>query len=735
MDTLKIGNLIFTKSAAAADMRLESCRIYQETATDSSSLAFDTMTAELFTSTAGAQLCTLPTDTPIVITRGGRVYRTFLKAGVVRTGPATYSLEANSPLSALTKREHRGGIYTGQTVGNVVKGICGGIPVIIESVFAGMQLYGWLPYARPPESSARDNLVQVLFAIGAHLGTDLNGVLRVEKLWDGVAGGAAETYSGGTLRYDADISAVSLTEHQYSPGVEETELFSGTASDGYLITFSEPMHSLSAEGFSIQESGANYARVSAGSGVLKGKKYRHSTRQITADVTPDAAENVVDISNATLVSVTNSQAVAERLAAFYKCRTLLDEGIVSSAEKPGHIIRAYDPYDKAVVECCVEKLDTTLSRTMRSDMTARVGFRPPQPEAAEYYDTRVVLTGSGEWTVPNGVSSARVVLIGGGTGGSSGLPGSTADAGSQPTETSFGTTYYRIWPGKGGAGGQAGAAGDGGKIYQTLLSLIPGTDIAYSCGVGGAGGVFSAAGSTPGTIGGNTTFGNLSSVRGASSEDGFLEEMGGMLYGATGTAGTSGGSGTGLNDEGTDIAQGESVEYNGMAYSPGATDESTINITYPSGAQYVRAVAGNGYGGGAAAGANGNAGKTNKRASVNSAQATIGTGDGGDGADAAAPAAPTLYGTGGSGGNGGGGGGGCGAGVISRDNSVSSVSGISILRYPGNPGAGGRGSDGGDGADGCIILYFRMPKALQPGPLVTSDGKSLLDSLSRRMIV
>lgn len=735
MDVLKIGNLTFTKSAAAADMRLESCRIYQETATDSSALAFDTMTAELFTSTAGAQLCALPTDAPIVITRDGRVYRSFLKSSVTRTGPATYILEANSPLSALAKREHRGGLYTGQSVKSVVEDICGGQPVIIESVFAGMPLYGWLPYARPPEASARDNLVQVLFAIGAHLGTDLNGVLRVEKLWGGVSGEATETYSGGTLHYDADISAVSLTEHQYAPGTEETELFSGTASDGYLITFSEPMHSLSAEGFRIQESGANYARVSAGNGTLKGKKYRHSTRQITVEVTSEAAENVVDISNATLVSVTNSQAVANRLAAFYKCRVLLEEGIVSSTEKPGHVIKAYDPYEKTVIECCVEKLDTTLSRTMRSDMTARIGFRPPQPEAAEYYDTCVVLTGSGEWTVPAGVGSARIVLIGGGTGGWSGLPGSAADAGSQPTETSFGTTYYRIWPGRGGAGGNAGEAGDGGKIYQTTLHLSPGASIAYSCGTGGVGGVFSAAGSAPGTVGGNTTFGDLSSMNGANSENGFLEETGGRLYGAKGAAGTAGGSGTGLNEDGTGIAQGESVKYNGTVYSPGATDESTINITYPSGAQYVRAVAGNGYGGGAAAGANGNAGKTNKRASINSAQAIIGTGDGGDGANAAAPAMPALYGTGGSGGNGGGGGGGCGAGVISRDNNVSSVSGISISRYPGTPGAGGDGSDGGAGADGCIILYFRMPKALQPGPLVTSDGKSLLDSLGRRMIV
>ena len=56
------------------------------------------------------------------------------------------------------------------------------IPYIIQSKFAGIKLYGWLPVA-----TRRANLAQVLFAIGAHAKTDQNGVLRIESLWDGVS--------------------------------------------------------------------------------------------------------------------------------------------------------------------------------------------------------------------------------------------------------------------------------------------------------------------------------------------------------------------------------------------------------------------------------------------------------------------------------------------------------------------------------------------------------------------
>ena len=361
--------------------------------------------------------------------------QTYYLRSITRTGATSYRLVAWSAVGLLAAMAHKGGIYTGQTVADVVKEICGGVPVVVKSVFANTKLYGWLPYCQPKADrrgkSARDNLVQVLFAIGAYLTTDLNGVLHIDALWDGASStiGSNRMYaSGGKVIYSDPVSAVTVTEHQYIAGTDEKELFSGTSQQGDIITFSEPMHSLTATGFTILESGANYAKISSGSGSLKGKTYIHNTRLVTQTVTENAAENVKSVTDATLVSLVNSSAVAKRLADYYKCRETITNGIVSGQEKPGHVVSVYHPYDKQMVSACIVSLDTTMSGTLKSEMTALVGFLPPQPESSEYFDERVILTGSGEWTVPEGVTELRAVVIGKGQDGTDGSSGTSSSS-------------------------------------------------------------------------------------------------------------------------------------------------------------------------------------------------------------------------------------------------------------------------------------------------------------------
>ena len=425
MDYIMIGPYQFDRDASKDDMRLDYCSSFQEVALDESSLSFDTVSVEVCTTTIGAQLSALPNNTPIIVYRGGEIKARFVSSGVSRIGPVTYQLTGRSPMGALTGMVHTGGIYTGQTVEEVVKEICGNIPSLLKSVYAGVKLYGWLPYADGKERSARDNLAQVLFAIGAYLRTDLNGVLRIEPLWDGTASliEVDRSYTGGTVKYDSPISAVTVTEHQYVAGTETKELFSGTAQNGDIITISEPMHSLSATGFTILESGANYAKISAGTGALTGKAYIHNTRLITQPVTAGAAENVKSVTDATLVSLVNSYAVAKRLADYYRCRETITNDIVSGHEKPGHVVSVYHPYDKKMVSACIQSLDTTMSATLKSSMEALVGFTPAQPESAEYFDERVLLTGSGTWTPPEGAEALTVVLIGDGQDGTAGQNG------------------------------------------------------------------------------------------------------------------------------------------------------------------------------------------------------------------------------------------------------------------------------------------------------------------------
>lgn len=684
--------------------------------------------------------------------------QTYYLRSITRTGATSYRLVAWSAVGLLAAMAHKGGIYTGQTVAEVVKEICGNVPVVVKSVFANTKLYGWLPYCQPKADrrgkSARDNLVQVLFAIGAYLTTDLNGVLHIDALWDGASStiGSNRMYArGGKVSYSDPVSAVTVTEHQYIAGTDEKELFSGTSQQGDIITFSEPMHSLTATGFTILESGANYAKISSGSGSLKGKTYIHNTRLVTQTVTENAAENVKSVTDATLVSLVNSSAVAKRLADYYKCRETITNGIVSGQEKPGHVVSVYHPYDKQMVSACIVSLDTTMSGTLKSEMTALVGFLPPQPESSEYFDERIILTGSGEWTVPDGVTSYTRVLIGGGQGGKCGKAGAlptskisteteTRESGSHTWTVNYKGFLAKDLPPA--AGGEAGTPGEGGKVLvETVQNAVPGSKVSYSCGVGGAGAPYAENSDEEGSLGGATTMGGSSSDSGSSNPSGYTDPMTGEVYAVSGIAGVPGGNGVGYDADGNLIYPPDIV-VNGQSYTHGgqgtAVDFETGNSVV-SGS--FKATSSGGLGGGPAYKANGHNGGNGitptMTSQYNNKKLTMWGGAQGTGATAQPPEKPSVYGNGGGAGNGGGGNGQtgwpCMASCTMRDDASYQMGDLEV--YAGAATGRGLGSDGGQGGDGCIIIYYRKKKELQSGPLVTSNNLGLLDSLGRRMIV
>lgn len=735
------------------DETLRSGNEYQITSLIADELQADTI--ELEVKCSDKNIVAFTENAPLQYYRENLLRSTYYVQSIKRIGGDKYTISADSAMGLLMKRLHVGGIYTGQTVKEVVNEICGNIPILVKTVFADTKLYGWLPYCKPPKSSARNNLVQVLYAIGAALTTDNNGVLRVEPLWDGISSsiGEARMYFDGSVETEKPISAVTVTEHQYVAGAEEKELFSGTAQKGDIITFSEPMHSLSANGFSILESGANYAKISAGTGTLKGKAYIHNTRLVTRTVTKDAPENVESFLDATLVSLVNSSAVAKRLADYYMCRETITNGIVSGQEKPGHVVSVYHPYDKKMVSACIVSLDTTMSGTLKSEMTALVGFLPPQPESSEYFDERVILTGSGEWTVPDGVTSYTRVLIGGGRGGSSGHRGKSPAVRASKSWTEK-YDALRRFVGldngvslEGGKGGEPGDAGDGGKVLvETVTDAVPGAKVSYACGRGGYGGVFSQ-GNDAGAFGTATTMGGATSDTGSSSEAGYTDAITGEVFAAKGKSGIAGSPGNGYtwSDGKYTYQPSPSITVDGVTYSAGKNKEEVEGEDgrgdykiAPYG--YVGYSWRGGYGGGAAAGSNGNDGLANGSGDAyigsSSAFATVTAARGGAGADATPPAKESRYGCGGTSGHGGGGAGSNGVADAHQTSSENiSVSQASLTARDTEPAPGGRGSDGGEAGDGCIIIYYRKFGQTRSGPLVQRGGGLFFDRLQRLFIV
>jgi hypothetical protein len=741
MDYVMIGPYQFDRDASKDDMRLDYCSSFQEVALDESSLSFDTVSVEVCTTTIGTQLSALPNNTPIIVYRGGEIKARFVSSGVSRIGPVTYQLTGRSPMGALTGMVHTGGIYTGQTVEEVVKEICGNIPSLIKSVYAGVKLYGWLPYADGKERSARDNLAQVLFAIGAYLRTDLNGVLRIEPLWDGTASliNVDRSYTGGTVKYDSPISAVTVTEHQYVAGTETKELFSGTAQNGDIITFSEPMHSLSATGFTIFESGANYAKISAGTGALTGKAYIHNTRLITQPVTAGAVENIKSVTDATLVSLVNSYAVAKRLADYYRCRETITNDIVSGHEKPGHVVSVYHPYEKKMVSACIQSLDTTMSATLKSSMEALVGFTPAQPETAEYLDERIVLTGSGEFQIPEGTTTIHYVMISAGQGGRCGEKGEDTQSGpkfswTNPVFEDRVDGYALALGGKGGPGGKGGM---GGRIVEGDLDVSQLKSLAYDCGKSGKGAEFSPD-DLPGTDGTDTVFHGMTTAGASAPDWGFTDPITGEQFGGVGEDGLPGGDGAGRDPSVSEYTDDSVQKYvdgtiaydeDGNAFTPGpvAGSEGKVSMTRITSTGTPRSYGwySSGLGGGPAAGANGKAGSSGRGLPGETTVIVTG-GSGADGMTATlTPSKPRRYGRGGRGGYGGGG---AGSGGIAVKNGNGTIT-------PGTPGSGGLGGPGGPSADGCIILYYRKFGQAKAGPLVQRGGGLFFDRLNKLFIV
>lgn len=623
----------------------------------SSSLEINTLDADVYNTDHSIK--NFVVDTPVAYIKDDKRVASFYLQDIERISRNQYSIHAVSFSGVLDNQTHYGGIYTGQTVGEVVPQICGSIPVYVANNVAKIKLYGWLPIA-----SRRENLAQVLFAISATVSDDDTGAVWIQGLEPEKKRDLSEdeTEESASVEYTSPAIDVIVLEHQYTEGQEEITLFEGTTTAGDIITFSEPCHSLVASGFTITEQGANYAIVSSGSGKLTGKKYVHSTREVKGKRTQarDAGQNEskIRVEEATLVSLVNSRAVADRLADYYACAERIIADVSYQADDAGDVLSQYHPYDGNMVQTCIESLDITLSGKLLAKMTSLVGYIPPDITQIEYYDTFEILTGNGTWTPPEGAKNARAVLIGGGYTGSPGQDGAPGSGSS------------------GGKGGEGGEGGEGGKIYQIELDEISEKSYSYNAG----------------TAGKPTTFEGYTSESGSSNESGYQNLLDGKTYAKKGKTGLKGGdggvAGKGNYSSQTDPEDGESVE----SFAGGKSTPNDLD-------SYAEAFTGGGGGGGAAYGnPGGDAGMPEI-----SPSGSYG-GEGGKGADAKQPEIPTEYGTGGPGGHGGGAGGGGG------DANYSDPRPSWDPAEAGQPGAAGKGSQGNDGAPGCVIVFYSLPR-------------------------
>lgn len=711
--------------------------------------------------TESKALLSFEIDDPVTYFYRDNKRGTFYLQSVTQVAWNKYDLYATGAIGLLLKRVHRGGIYSGTSAESLLSSICGPIPFRMQTRFSSSKLYGWLPYVKPPASSARDNFMKVLFALGATVTEDLDGALKIEELWDGVSGDAQKNRmgQGASVVREGKVTSVSLIEHQWVQGGEQTDLFEGTAAQGTEIVFDEPMYNLMASGFSILERGANYAKLSAGSGTLRGTAYVHNTRLIETKILNSSTENVISVEDQTLISLVNSSGAAKRLANYYKCLETIDAPLVYNLENPGELLTTYHPFDKTNVSACIKTEEITMSNKLKSQSTLLVGFTPIRQEGSESYEYHVVLTGSGTVTFPEGTTSVRAVLIGAGGAGFDGSPGGDStetwegdeikttriNLTAPTTSASDSSNVSNRGAGTPGNGGAGGAAGTPGKVYEVTFSPSSGSRISYKCGSKGA---------SNGALGGETTFGSYSSNSGSTSPAGYTDIISGITYAKSGDSGADGGKGgSGADGESVGGVSGGKQEPSGSATrSDSDTQDGGGNalMDIDATANFSLGAAG---GGGAGGNSGSNPGTLGSDAKSGSVRLSITSGYinafvwpniGGAGGNGADGANASVYGCSGSGGGGGGGAGGdsSASSNVSAQYYVYNITIEERTDFAINNNAvgaavrkGGAGGKGGAGADGCIILYYGVTTPIQDGQLKDKNGMMLLDKYGRRLIV
>lgn len=153
-----------------------------------------------------------------------------------------------------------------------------------------------------------------------------------------------------------------------------------------------------------------------------------------------------------------------------------------------------------------------------------------QADGSFLFEERRVLTGSGAFHIPAGVSEIRLVIVSGGQGGSRGEDGYVGGSGNLPGS------------GVSSSEGEQGIDGHGGYIWSGVINVNPDTDYDYSCGKGGKA---SDAYGVPGEEGTHTTFGVYSTENGQIYEPSFTDLASGSAYGRPGVKKPMDGTGDG----------------------------------------------------------------------------------------------------------------------------------------------------------------------------------------------
>ncbi len=474
-------------------------------------------------------LITLEYGTPVWYYRDDTLVGKYFVSYVDRLARNQYQLHCISVIGLLDKMYHGGGLFQASTFQTVLNHILAsdehgtGDPVIsyeIDDDVAELTVSGWLP-----RDTKRNNLYQLIFANGVNIIKSPSGDPHFTFLYtassDATPIETEEIYDSGSVKYEKPYSKVSITEHTYTELLDQDaetlydNTDSGTAVANEEIWFNNAPVIVSTitatEGLTIISATENSAIIT-GNGKLSGIPYTHTTRIISSTAESGDSEKTASVENCTLVNLINSENLLARLRAYYQpsddmIRTIRNS-IVYTEQRAGKAYSFENPFNESDT-AFLASLDINASSIFKAECEWRANYEPAGQQGLYSECVRLVpyedeetgeMVYGGTWTVPEGVTQFKVVMISGGSGGNSGYPGKNGDDATTYTYVSTDDNLESKWYGaEGGDGGEGGEGGQPGRVkVVTFENAVPGTEYAWTVGQGGEGG--SATGFIPDTV-------------------------------------------------------------------------------------------------------------------------------------------------------------------------------------------------------------------------------------------
>lgn len=264
---------------------------------------------------------------------------TFYLSDWSNSGDTLADFSAVDAIGLLDGAPFDGGIYN-TTAAELAEAILTGYSYTLDESLAAERVQGYIA-----AGTRREALQQFAFAIGAVVDCSRGELIRIAPAPSKASGMITydrKLQDGSKVTLNPLITAVAVTAHRYLPGEATEELYRDTLDPGiYRVTFNAPavVDSLTVTGAELTESGVNLCTLTvakAGEVCVTGRKYTDSTvvlRRTAANLPPNAQDNELTVTDATLVGPSRAEAVAVRVLEHYAQRYEQNFSMVAGDEK------------------------------------------------------------------------------------------------------------------------------------------------------------------------------------------------------------------------------------------------------------------------------------------------------------------------------------------------------------------------------------------------------------------